>query len=96
MKIAVIAIVIGGLGTIPKGLVRGRSVGYRTTSRNHPNYTTKIGQNTERRLAVTQTPVKDHQLTVAGKLTKRRNNNDEQRKQLIFAEIKMIIISMHW
>ena len=44
-------------------------VGYQWTFRDHPNYSiAKIGQNTEkspgglRRLAVTQTPVKDHQL----------------------------------
>ena len=44
-------------------------IGNKNTSGDHPNNSTvKIGQNTEkspgdlRRLAVTQTPVKDHQL----------------------------------
>ena len=48
----------------------GRVRNQRTNS-DHPNYNiTKIGQNTEksprdlRKLAVTQTPVKDHQLTL--------------------------------
>ena len=47
------------------------------TSRDHPNYSiTKIGQNTEkspgelRRLAVYQTPVKNHQLTLVWKTLK--------------------------
>ena len=42
----------------------------------HPNYNIKIGQNTERspgdlrRLAVTQTPAEDHQLTLVWKILK--------------------------
>ena len=47
------------------------------TSRDHPDYyITKIGQNTEkspgdmRRLAVTQTPAKNHQLTMVRKTLK--------------------------
>ena len=49
-------------------------VGNQKTSRDHPNYNiTKIGQNREncpgdfRRLAVTQTPVKDHHLMMVRK-----------------------------
>ena len=62
IKLTVISIVIGALGTIPKVLVKGVGrVRNRRTSRNHPNYCiVKIGQNTEkssgrlRRLGVTQ------------------------------------------
>ena len=70
MKGTVIPIVIGALGTVTKELIKG-GLGGRRASGDHPNYS--IGencQNTEkspgdlRRLAVTQTPVKDHQLTL--------------------------------
>ena len=68
----VIPIVIGTLGTVTKGLFKG--LGNKRTSRDHPNYCIiEIGQNTEespgdlRRFAVTQTPEKDHQLTLIGK-----------------------------
>ena len=60
MKVTVIQIVTRMLGTIPKGLTIGGR-----------NYSiVKISENTEkgpgdlRRLAVTQTHVKDHQLTL--------------------------------
>ena len=64
MKVTIVPIVIGTLGTITKGLIKGLedlevgdSIG-------------KNGRNTEtspgdlRRLAVTQIPVKNHQLTL--------------------------------
>ena len=50
MKVTVIPIVIGALGTILKGLVTkvGR-IGSRRTSGDHPDYIIiKIGQNTEK------------------------------------------------
>ena len=64
--------VISALGTVSKGLEQGTGgFGNKTTSGDHPNYSiVEIGQNTEkspgdlRRLAVTQTPVKNHQLTL--------------------------------
>ena len=64
--------VIPALGTVLKGLVKGAGrVANRRINRDHPNYSiVKIGQNTEkspgdlRRLDVTQTPMKDHQLTL--------------------------------
>ena len=65
MKVTIIPIVIGALGTI-KG---SGGLGSWRTSGDHPNYNiVKNGQNTEKnprdllRLAITQTPVKDHQL----------------------------------
>ncbi len=65
-----IPIVTCALGTVQRGLVRGVvRVGNGRTSRDHSDKSiVKIGQNTEkspgdlRRLAVTQTPVKDDQL----------------------------------
>ena len=62
--------VIGVRGTIPKGLViEDGSVRNRRTSRDHPNSSiVDIDQNTEkspenlRRLAVTLTTMKEHQL----------------------------------
>ena len=71
IKETIIPIVIGALGAVTKELVQGLEdleiTGY-------PNYNiVEIGQNTEknpgdlRRLAVTQTPVKDHQLVLMWK-----------------------------
>ena len=72
MKVTIIPIVIGTLGTIPRSLVKElEELKKRKSSLGHPNYSiVKLGQNTEkspgnlRRLAVTQTPVKDLQLTL--------------------------------
>ena len=71
MKVTIIQILIGAFGTVTKGLLKGLDdleVG-RRASGDHPNYNIiENGQSTEkspgglRRLAVTQTPVKDHQL----------------------------------
>ena len=78
MKIVVIPIVINGLGTVPKCLVRTMEmleVGGRAETIKLQYV--EIGQNTEkspgdkRRLAVTQTPLKDYQLTLARKLAKK-------------------------
>ena len=71
MKVMVDPIVIGALGTTPKGVLRGNEkVENWRTIRNYPNYCiVKGGQSAEkcaadlRRLAVTQIPVKDDQLT---------------------------------
>ena len=69
MKVTFIPIVIGVLGTVAKGFVQG-TVGLRNkrTNGDNPNYSIiENGQTTEespgnsRRLAVSQTPVKDHQ-----------------------------------
>ena len=68
MKVTCTPIVIGAFGTVTKGLLKGLG-GWRTSG-DHTNYIIENGQNTEksagdlRRLAVTQTPVKDHQLTL--------------------------------
>ena len=68
----IIPIVIAAFGTVTKGLLKGlRGLGSWRTSRDHPNDSIiKNGQNTKkspgdlRRLAVTQTPVKTHRLTL--------------------------------
>ena len=61
MKVTFIQIVIGALGTVSKGLIKG--LRNKRTSGDHPNYyIIEIGQSTEknpgdlRKLAVTQTP----------------------------------------
>ena len=69
MKVAIIPIVIGTFGIVTKGLLKGlKGLGSWRTSGDHPNYSIiENGQNTEkslrdlRRLAITQSPVKDHQ-----------------------------------
>ena len=65
IKVTIIPIVIGAFGTETKGLLSWQTIG------DHPNYSIiEKGQNTEkspgdlRRLAVTQTRVEDHQLTL--------------------------------
>ena len=72
MKVTIAPIVIGALGTITKGLLKGMEdleVGGRRTDRDYPNDSiAKNDQNPEtspgdlRRLAVTQTPVKNNLL----------------------------------
>ena len=64
-----ILIIIRALGTGFKAWERGLRVGNRRTNQDYPDYSiVKIGQNTQespgdlKRLAVTQTPVNDHQL----------------------------------
>ena len=72
MNVTIIPIIIGDFGTVTKGLLKGlEDLQSWRTSRDHPNYSIfENGLNTEkspgdlRRLAVTQTPVKDHQLTL--------------------------------
>ena len=68
MKVKFIPIVINVLGTVTKGLGSG-GLGNNRTSGDYRNYfPIEIGLNTEknpgdlRRLAVSQSPVKDHQL----------------------------------
>ena len=74
MMMTVIPIVIGTLGTVSKGLVQGLED---LELRDHPNDSiVELSQNTTkspgdlRRLVVTQTPVKNHQLMVVGKTLK--------------------------
>ena len=71
MKVTVIPIVIGVLGTVTKELVQRLEDLEISTSGDYPNYNiVEIGQNTAKspgdlgRLALTQTPVKNHQLTL--------------------------------
>ena len=70
MKVTIISIVIGTLGKVIKRLIGTRTggLGNKRTSGDHPNYSNvEIGQNHDkspedlRRLAVTQTPVENHQ-----------------------------------
>ena len=74
MKVTIIPIVIGAIGVETKGLLKGLEhleVGGRVETIQTGN-----GQNTEespgdlRKLAVTQTSVKDHQLTLMWKTLK--------------------------
>ena len=68
MKVTIIPIVIGPFGTVTKGLLKGlEDFGSWRPSGDHPNNSIiENGQNTEkspgdlRRLAFTQSPVKDH------------------------------------
>ena len=83
MKVTIVSIVIGALGTITKGLLKKpRGLGSWRTGRDYPNDNiAKNGQNPEtslgdlRSLAVTQTPVKDYQLTLMWKTLKELDDN---------------------
>ena len=68
MKVTIVPIVIGAFGTISKGLLKGLED---LEGRDYPDASiAENGQNPEtspgdlRRLAVTQTPMKNHQLTL--------------------------------
>ena len=70
MNVMIISIVIGAFGTVTKGIITGTGgLGSWRMSGHHQNYDiVENGQNTEkspgdlRRLDVTQTPVRNHQL----------------------------------
>ena len=72
MKVTIVPVVIGAFGTISKGLLKGLDdLESWRTGRDYPNDSiAEKGQNPEtspgdlRRLAVTQTTVKSHQLTL--------------------------------
>ena len=76
MKVSVITMVTDSHGPIPKRLDKGgKRVGNQRARKDPQNYSVpEIGQNTEKSprdlswLAVTQTPVKDHQLTLVWKI----------------------------
>ena len=74
--------VIAALGTIPEGLIKGREDLENKDWRDHPDGSIKVGQNTEKssedlkKLAVTQTRVKNHQLMLVRKLSRSNNNNN--------------------
>ena len=78
MKVTIVPIVIGALGTITKELLKSlEDLENWRTGGDYPNDSiVEDGQNTEtspgdlRRLAVTQTPVKNHQLTLMWKTLK--------------------------
>ena len=93
MKVTIIRIVIGAFGTVTKGLLKGLEdleVGGRV------EIIIENGQNTEkspgdlRRLAVTQSPVKDHQLTLIWK-TLMNNNNNKNNKRMHQISAKRVL-----
>ena len=77
MKMTIIPILIGALGTATKGLVQGQDDLEITCGDNPNNCIIEIGQNTEKspgnlkRLVVTQNPVRNNQLTLVWKTLKR-------------------------
>ena len=71
MKVTIVPIVVGVFGTITKGLLKGLGGGlgsWRTSRDNQNDSIAENSQNPEtspgdlKRFAVTQTPVKNHQL----------------------------------
>ena len=90
MTVAIIPIVIDALGRVAKGLLKGS---WRPRGHHSNNSIIEIDQNTEksfgdlRRLVVTQSPVKDHQLmlmwkTLQEKIMKWPENKKLEEKQL--------------
>ena len=70
MKVTIAPILIGALGSHLRVSTRTEGLGNNVTSGDHLNYCiTEISQNTKspgdlRKLVVTQTPVRNHQLTL--------------------------------
>ena len=65
MKVTIVPIVIGALGTVTKGLLKGLEdleVGGRVETIEKTAFNPETSPGDLRRLAVTQTPVKNHQL----------------------------------
>ena len=98
MKVTIIPIVIGAFGTVTKGLLKGLEeldVGGRVETIQTTAITENC-QNTEksdgdlRRLAITQSPVKDHQLTLMWK-TLMSNNNNNKLKKREFAKLSTLV-----
>ena len=85
--LTIILIVIDARGTVIKIGTGRRGLGNKRMSEEHLNYCIiEIGQNTGkspgdlRRFPVTQTSVKDHQLTLRGKLLRSKHNyNNKER-----------------
>ena len=84
-KVTVIPIITGALETVPICLEEGLEE-LEIGGRVHQNYSiTKIGKNTNKslgdltKLAASQTPVKDHQLTLGWKLVNNNNNNPSKK-----------------
>ena len=69
MTLTVIPIANGALGTIPKVLVNG--LGNHRMSEDHPDYNTEKIPGDIRGLALTQTPLKNHYLTLELKTVKK-------------------------
>ena len=88
MKVTIIVIVIGAFGTVTKGLLKGlEDFGSWRPSGDHPNNSIiENGQNTEkspgdlRRLAITQSQVKDHQMSLMWKTLMSNNNYNNNRQ----------------
>ena len=83
MRVTVIPIVIDALGTIPQGIGKGtgRLENKRLSGDHLDNSIVEIGQNTEKssgdlRHAVTQTPVRNHQLMLEWKIQEGNNDTD--------------------
>ena len=69
MRVTVIPVAVGALGTVLNGLEKTGGIGSNKKTQNYSDHSiVEISLNTEkspgdlRRLAITQTPVKDHQL----------------------------------
>ena len=101
MKVAVILIVTGTLGTIAKGLVGCCKVKTRRVNREHPNQRMfEIGENTVkspgdlRRFAFTQTPMKDHRWCKKSYGVKKKKYHDLARelKELWYLKVTVIQI----
>ena len=68
MKETLISILIGAADTVTKGFIKDMEDREIRTIEDHPNNgIIKICQNTLGRIAVTQTPVENHQLMLVGK-----------------------------
>ena len=90
IKVMRILIVIGALGTVTKGLIRSLGgLGNKRTSEDYLNYSIiEIDHNAKetfgglKRLAITQTPVENQQLTLVWKLSNELDNINKREYTL--------------
>ena len=89
MKVMVISIVVGAFGTIHEGLVKGPE-----DLEIREQVSTEKSSQDLRRLAVTQTPVRNLQLTLAWKTFKGVNDNNDNNNNNLFVRSHGIL-SIH-
>ena len=101
MKVTIVPIVIGTFGTITKGLLKGQE----DSENGRNNQNDSIAENSQnpetspgdlRRLAVTQTQVKNHQLTLIGKNTEGVNNNNNNNTHVVPLTRISLVLSSHF
>ena len=89
MKVTIIPIVIGAFGTVTKGLLKGLedlATEWRPSKQQHYWKRPEKSPGDLRRLAVTQSPVKYHQLTLMRKTFMSKPNNNNNNNSVLWQQ----------